>query len=361
MWNSLRYLDSQRKLAQASFSGGERDHLFLNLHAREFRDVAGVSGLDAPGDGRVFVHWDYDRDGWQDFAVANTNSPMLNLYRNVIGRGKPTPNFIALRFVGGNTAAAPSSEWSNRNGYGAKVTAVVADRKLIREHRCGEGLAAQNSATMLVGLGDATTVEHLVVRWPSGKESTLTSLNAGQLVTVFEDPTASPDGSGVTTRDYLARPDEGATPLAESIPLDAKQFLNANFAPDGDRAANLRAYTSMASWCESCKRWLPQLKQLREELGGNELNLYGVPIDLQDSPQVLADYLQKNEPPYELLAALPDEDRTAFQDYVKQRLNTDALPSTVVVDAAGHVLLTTQGVPTVSEIRRLLAAQRASP
>ena len=128
LWNSTHYVDSIRKLATSSFSGGERDHLFLNVKAKEFRDVGGVSGLDAPGDGRVFVHWDFDRDGWQDFAVASANTPLLSLYHNEFGSDQSLPNVVGLRFVGGNTSAAPSTEFSNRDGYGVHVLAELAER-----------------------------------------------------------------------------------------------------------------------------------------------------------------------------------------------------------------------------------------
>ncbi len=67
-----------------SLSGGERNHLFLSDRGRHFDDVSGVSGLDTPGDSRSFAVFDYDRDGWQDVALVNTNAPFLNLSRNEI-------------------------------------------------------------------------------------------------------------------------------------------------------------------------------------------------------------------------------------------------------------------------------------
>ena len=75
---------------------------------------------------------------------------------------------IAVRFVGGNHRARPGTGTSNRDGYGARVEVVVDGTTLLREHRCGEGLAAQNSATMLVGIGAHPAAESVTVRWPSG-------------------------------------------------------------------------------------------------------------------------------------------------------------------------------------------------
>ena len=135
--NERRTWSSTRALAtiQHSFSGNERNRLFLNRNGRQFVDVSGISGLDSPADGRVLVVWDYDRDGWQDFAVVNSNTPLLNVFHNEIaprrGRSSEDPNsrthtaaanvasgetpaggVIAVRFVGGNHTDQPSREYS---------------------------------------------------------------------------------------------------------------------------------------------------------------------------------------------------------------------------------------------------------
>ena len=85
-----------------SFSGKERNKLFLSQQAEQFLDLSALSGLDSPADGRVLSLCDFDRDGWQDMIVANANAPLLNIYRNDIGGSalQPAQNgrMIALRF-----------------------------------------------------------------------------------------------------------------------------------------------------------------------------------------------------------------------------------------------------------------------
>lgn len=352
LWGSTRYLDSIRKLATSSFSGGERDHLFLNLKAKEFRDIGGISGLDAPGDGRVFAHWDYDRDGWQDFAVASTNYPLLNLYRNQFGQDRTDPKLIAVRFVGGNVQAAPSKDFSNRDGIGASVAVELGDRTLIREYHCGEGLAAQNSSTMMIGLGDREVADTLTVKWPSSKTSTVSNVPAGTMVTVYENPAMSPDGNGYKFETYFAGSSTDQAALPPSMPPPA-QVLSLASASEPS-TGKLRVYTTMASWCTSCKKWLPQLSELRESLAKEDLAMYGVPIDVQDTSQVLANYAEQFKPAYELLAQLPPEVRTSFRDFVSEQLHTDALPATVVTTPDGRVVSMQSGIPSVSDIKRLL-------
>ncbi len=172
-----------------SQSGHERNHLFLSSGGA-FDDVSGVSGCDSVADGRAFALVDYDRDGWQDLAVVNANAPKLELFHNRMARlSEASPGFVAVRLVGGNRGPRPSP-LSNRDAYGAIVEVDLGDVTLLREHRAGEGLAAQNGSTMLIGIGDAQRVQELRIRWPSGTESSLQGVDRGVLVTAFEDPGA---------------------------------------------------------------------------------------------------------------------------------------------------------------------------
>jgi len=194
---ALRTLSEER--AGASLSGKERNRLFRNSGAAGFSDISGVSGLDDPADGRGFAILDYDRDGRLDIAIVNANAPWVELFHNQIGcrpGDSAGGRMIALRFVGGNDRAQPSAEWSARDGFGATVTLDLGDgRFLRREHRAGEGFAAQNSATMLIGIGDLETVPSLTVRWPSGRQQTATDVRAGTLAIVHENPSQATDGT----------------------------------------------------------------------------------------------------------------------------------------------------------------------
>jgi hypothetical protein len=171
-----------------SFSGNEANRFFLNLGGKQFADLTGISGLGHRGDGRTLVAFDYDDDGWTDIATINTNAPQLLLYHNEIGKlpSASGRNHIALEFRGGNRSTIPSTEFSNRDGYGARVTVEIGERKLVREHQCGEGVFAQNSARMLVGIGDAKSIDRVTVRWPSGKEQAFLNIGAGASIVADE-------------------------------------------------------------------------------------------------------------------------------------------------------------------------------
>ena len=154
-----------------SFSGNEANRLFLNLAGEQFADLTGISGLGHRGDGRTFVAFDYDRDGWTDIASIHTNAPRLLLFHNEISKlpSAGQRNHISLEFRGGNQSAQISEEFSNRDGYGARVTVEIGDHRLLREHQCGVGVFAQNSARMSIGIGEVGVADRVTVRWPSGK------------------------------------------------------------------------------------------------------------------------------------------------------------------------------------------------
>ena len=169
------------------YSGYERNKLFLNDGGSDFIDISGISGTDEIADSRSWVRWDFDRDGRIDIAVVNANQPLLSWFRNatVSANHRSDNRFIALRFEGGNTTTKPSNSGSPRDGYGARVAVQAGELRIEREHTCGEGYAAQNSATMLVGIGGASDAT-VTVHWPSGTVTGPVTVSAGDLVICHE-------------------------------------------------------------------------------------------------------------------------------------------------------------------------------
>ncbi|MFK5956737.1 MAG: ASPIC/UnbV domain-containing protein, partial [Planctomycetota bacterium] len=153
----------------ASWSGHERNHLWMNQVGQDFLEVSGISGADVPWDSRTFALLDYDHDGFQDFVMVNANAPFVQLFRNQFQKLLPDQKHggvIHIRLEGGNQLAEASSEWSNRDGIGARIRMVVGEQTILREYRCGEGLGAQNSATLTIGFGQHKGPVQVEVLWP---------------------------------------------------------------------------------------------------------------------------------------------------------------------------------------------------
>jgi len=351
------------KFVAHSLSGNERNHLFLNRSGDAFEDISALSGLDTPSDGRGFVLLDYDHDGWQDIALVNANEPLLNLYHNEIGRlpsslesPGETGGMIALRFVGGNRSPG-ASELGCRDGFGAMVTVSLDGTTLKREHRCGEGFATQNSATMILGIGARSEAAAVTVRWPSGKQVSTRNVRAGTLLTVYENPADAVGGRPFVSGPY--------TPARE--PRDTKagarvrgpEFPLTGLKPDtaaADSPTKLHVYTTMATWCRACVDHVPEMRLLESTLRADDVKFIGVPVDEEDDAGKLRAFLERWKPPYRLLVDLPATDRQAVTAFLAKLTRTEkpGVPTTIVTDRSGAVLLVGSGVPSVSVIRKLL-------
>ena len=342
-----------------SFSGNERNNLFLSLGASDFEDVSGISGIDHPADGRSMGLLDYDRDGWLDLAIVNANSPLLQLFRNRIEKIVGPRPILAVRFVGGNRSAQPVDGFSPRDGYGAIVEVEVDGARLIREHRAGEGFAAQNSATQLIGLGVGAAGGMVRVRWPSGQVQEIGLASAGSLITVFEDASQSEDGSGFSIVPYQL-PEFAArtsnTPRKESA---GHHLAIAGREGRGNVSAQLKLVTTMATWCEACKGELPQIKRLRSAFTNTQLEILAVPVDENDDAEKLAKYVQMYLPAYLMLDDLQDEEIATVKQLVLDELRIDALPAAIITNTEGKVLRTMWEVPAVSDIRKFLTVDGA--
>ena len=122
------------------------------------------------GDARSFALLDYDRDGWMDVVLANPVAPRTQLFRNRLANivSEPRKRF-SIQLEGGNQFAAGSADWSSRDGYGTIIEITTSHGKRVLQHQAGEGLSAQNSDTVSIGLKPNEEVKLIQVFWSSGK------------------------------------------------------------------------------------------------------------------------------------------------------------------------------------------------
>ena len=358
----------------ASWSGHERNHLFFGgLPDNQFARVSGITGMDDPGDSRAFATLDIDQDGWLDVALVNVSAPRLRILRNEIG-SRPSSRdnrFLAIQFMGGNRSPLPSTEWSSRDGLGSYVELELADgRKVYREHRIDDGFKAQNTATMIVGIGNNETVRALNVRWLSGVEQTVSDVAAGQRVVVYENPSDSPSGEAFVVTPYRNPEFKMSNQLAGTeghwrprfLPTESStSTLTVKNAGQSVTAEGLILYTAVATWCDDCTGDNPDLQALRTSFSQDALAMYGLPIDREDPPDLLKAWSEDVPRSYHLLTEFSDSDRSNVENVLREELRDfGRVPASVVTDSEGRVLLAKWGVPTVSEIRQLLWKAGAS-
>ena len=336
--------------------------------------MSGVSGLDDVADSRGFALLDLDRDGWLDIVLANENTPRLRLFRNAMGDGPDglDNRFVAFRFVGGNTTEQPSTEWSTRDGFGTSVELELADEvTLYREHQTESSFGAQNSTTMVVGLGTEDVARAATVRWLSGKVLETSNIPAGTLVTVYEDPSASPTGESFMLEPYQVDParmtrlpgaDQWRAGLFPAVPSRSRFAVEDTGNGGPPARSTLMLHTTMATWCVACVTEMPEFNHLREVFTENELGLLGLPVDRNDTAELLGRWEERYTPPYDLLIGLPSNEVNKVSQVVLDELRLagdEAVPAAIVTDGDGRVLLARWGVPTVSTLKRLLSLVEA--
>ncbi len=313
---------------------------------------------------------DYDRDGRTDIVLGSPGKPRMRLMRNGIGeRVGQEHDFIAVRLIGGNHNASKSSRWSARDAYGTAISLDLGSTTLFREHQPESGFSGQNSGTMLIGIGDHNSVNRLEVRWLSGNKQSFDNVSARKLITIYENPEQSPTGKALVVEDYvketpenlatnLASHDFWKTRLLPRPPLESKLKLTHNGAPVASETG-ITLIATMATWCTACVEEMPEFNALRDAFSADELTLRAVPVDAEDSAEMLTAWSEKHQPPYGIATGIERSEVETVNEVTLAELRTEAVPATFVVDPAGQVLLARWGVPTVSDIKKFLWQNRA--
>jgi hypothetical protein len=237
--------------------------LYRNMGAKGFDDISWTSGVGQPS--YPYVGWgtaffDMDNDTWLDLFVANGHvypqidtidvgarykEPMLLHRNNRDGTFDEVSKEAGLQamplksrrgaafgdiFNNGNidivllNVGEPPSVLlntnrdpyhrvlfkligtkSNRAAIGARVTIRSAGVKQFSEVRSGASYLSQNDLRLHFGLGTASKMESVEIRWPNGTTETLQNVPADAIYTIIE-------GSGI--RDSKALPPPGSWPTS---------------------------------------------------------------------------------------------------------------------------------------------------
>jgi hypothetical protein len=161
-------------LFHADTTYAERKVIYRNAGGA-FEDVTGQLGpdLEAPRVSRAAAFADYDNDGDMDVLVTNNGGPP-QLLRNDGGNRK---HWLEVRLVGTH---------ANRDGIGAQVKIVAGGVTQVDQSKGGMSYQSAHDPRLHFGLGNATRIDSLEVRWPGGAIDKLVNLAANRVVTVKE-------------------------------------------------------------------------------------------------------------------------------------------------------------------------------
>jgi hypothetical protein len=160
--------------------------LYHNLGKGAFADISASAGpaIIARASSRGLAIGDLWNDGRISAVITNLNSApslLVNQVRN-------SNHWIAIRAVGTK---------SNRDGIGARISVKAGTRTLVDEVRSGSSYNSSSDIRVHFGLGSATRVDSVQIRWPSGLIERFDNLPADAIHTLKEGSgTAIPSQAG---------------------------------------------------------------------------------------------------------------------------------------------------------------------
>jgi len=283
---ALRSDQNQLMFAQGfSFSGYERDPLYLNLGGKKFTDISGVSGIDSITDGRAGVFADFDNDGDLDVFSTTIQNQTHLLFRNNVGQDN---NFLRVVLEG-------DGKTISRDAFGSVVRVKTSAGTLTKIKSGGSGFISQNDPRLVFGLGKDQKAESIEVIWSNGAvESFAGEMSANSTLVLKQ-------GSGKIEfvklmKSNLPEPLTKTEIFALGLKIKIGQPL-----PDFALKTLAGASSSMrkqmkigrqtlinvwATWCIPCAAEMPELEKMRAKFAAKKIDLVGLNVDAEKNVNV---------------------------------------------------------------------------
>ncbi|GJM61278.1 hypothetical protein PEDI_18300 [Persicobacter diffluens] len=155
--------------------------------------------------GSSFGHsWaDFNKDGFLDVAVFTHGNEVNHLFCNQ-GNANHWSNIL---LKGTN---------SNRSAIGARIRVKSDGKWQTREVQAQSGFGSPNSLRQHFGLACATSIDSIVIKWPSGYTQYETNIPADQFITISEQNASLVQGTAYHDENGNCVMDEGESPIAHA-------------------------------------------------------------------------------------------------------------------------------------------------
>jgi hypothetical protein len=142
--------------------------LYWNAGGGRFQPLGARAGdLERPLVARGAAYADLDGDGDLDVVIVESGGP-AQVFVNRLDRPERS---VRVRLVG--------SGRSNRDAIGARAIARIGNRTLTQEVSGGQSYLSAPEKTLTFGLGEASKIDSLEIRWPDGQAEIRRDLAGG--------------------------------------------------------------------------------------------------------------------------------------------------------------------------------------
>lgn len=161
----------------------QRNHLYENLGGGRFREVSALAGpgLNLEEVSRGLAVGDMDGDGDLDLVLSGNGSRAVLL----INETETDGHYLRLRL---------RRKSGDRFAVGARVLLSAGGVRQVREVVTGTSYQSQSELTLHFGLGEATSIDSLEVRWPTGRREQFTVKGVDRVLTLTEGTGATMAG-----------------------------------------------------------------------------------------------------------------------------------------------------------------------
>lgn len=154
------------------------NYAFRNKGDLTFESVAASWGLDISGSSNGAAYADLDGDGDLDLVTNNLNAPAA-IFENR-SRELLKNNYLRIALQGKD---------GNAFGLGARVTIESGGNQQMQELQTTRGFQSSVEPVLTFGLGTATEVDQLAIRWPDGHVQQLLKVRANQTLKIAHEKT----------------------------------------------------------------------------------------------------------------------------------------------------------------------------
>src|SRR5229473_1690822 len=176
--------DGKLDLLKTNFSD-DTSTLYRNNGDGTFEDISTSAGpaITAASSSRGLAVGDLWNDGRMSAVISNMNAPPSLL----VNDARNANHWVAFVTQGAFSSSSTSQKYkSNRDAIGARITLKAGPRLFVDEVRSGSSYISNNDMRVHFGLGAATKIDSLEVRWPSGLLERFENLTVDAIHTLKE-------------------------------------------------------------------------------------------------------------------------------------------------------------------------------